>query len=232
MSPLRNTAILLGLSAGIALIQASPSIARDMPFGSTCSSNTTLDVLIASGGCNIGDKNFTGFMYDAASGSNPLASGINVSIGIGSGGDFYSVSFNANSPVSWSVAAPSISYKIAANTTSTDYLKTATGAFNSAIAGSTYNWTTTGTNSTGLCMGDMTINSCTGVGTNPNPLQYAFGVEESMITNKIDTISVNGVQSIQNTFTQQPVPGPLPILGAGAAFGFSRKLRSRIKASA
>ena len=27
------------------------------------------------------------------------------------------------------------------------------------------------------------------------------------------------------------VPGPLPILGAGAAFGFSRKLRGRIKAS-
>ena len=29
----------------------------------------------------------------------------------------------------------------------------------------------------------------------------------------------------------QQVPGPLPILGAGAAFGFSRKLRGRIKAS-
>lgn len=28
---------------------------------------------------------------------------------------------------------------------------------------------------------------------------------------------------------QQPVPGPLPILGAGAALGFSRKLRNRIK---
>jgi len=27
------------------------------------------------------------------------------------------------------------------------------------------------------------------------------------------------------------VPGPLPILGAGAAFGFSRKLRGRIKAA-
>ena len=26
-------------------------------------------------------------------------------------------------------------------------------------------------------------------------------------------------------------PGPLPLLGAGAAFGFSRKLRGRIKAS-
>ena len=31
-----------------------------------------------------------------------------------------------------------------------------------------------------------------------------------------------------NTFTQD-VPGPLPVLGAGAAFGFSRKLRSRVR---
>lgn len=35
----------------------------------------------------------------------------------------------------------------------------------------------------------------------------------------------NAVNGITQT------PGPLPILGAGAAFGFSRKLRSRIKAS-
>jgi hypothetical protein len=27
------------------------------------------------------------------------------------------------------------------------------------------------------------------------------------------------------------VPGPLPLLGAGMAFGFSRKLRKRISAS-
>jgi len=39
---------------------------------------------------------------------------------------------------------------------------------------------------------------------------------------------VAGIDKITNTFEQ--VPGPLPILGAGAAFGFSRKLRSRIKA--
>jgi hypothetical protein len=39
---------------------------------------------------------------------------------------------------------------------------------------------------------------------------------------------VAGIDKITNTFKQ--VPGPLPILGAGAAFGFSRKLRSRIKA--
>jgi hypothetical protein len=31
----------------------------------------------------------------------------------------------------------------------------------------------------------------------------------------------------QNTFTQRPVPGPLPLFGAGMAFGFSRRLRRR-----
>ena len=44
----------------------------------------------------------------------------------------------------------------------------------------------------------------------------------------------NAVQGITDTVTQkfddgETVPGPLPILGAAAAFGFSRKLRSRIK---
>ena len=33
----------------------------------------------------------------------------------------------------------------------------------------------------------------------------------------------------QATALSTPVPGPLPLLGAGAAFGFSRKLRKRIQ---
>jgi hypothetical protein len=41
------------------------------------------------------------------------------------------------------------------------------------------------------------------------------------------------VDNITNTFTQtnisNKVPGPLPLLGAGAAFGFSRRLRRRTK---
>jgi hypothetical protein len=39
------------------------------------------------------------------------------------------------------------------------------------------------------------------------------------------------ISSISNTFNQKKssVPGPLPLLGAGAAFGFSRRIRSRIK---
>jgi hypothetical protein len=43
-----------------------------------------------------------------------------------------------------------------------------------------------------------------------------------------DVYSGSGINSFQNTVQ---TPGPLPILGAGAAFRFSRKLRTRVKAS-
>ena len=47
------------------------------------------------------------------------------------------------------------------------------------------------------------------------------------------TVGTGGLlNSFNNTFTQTDVPGPLPVVGAGMAFGFSRKLRSRIKARA
>jgi hypothetical protein len=49
-------------------------------------------------------------------------------------------------------------------------------------------------------------------------------------------ISKDGPFSFTNTVVQaappSQVPGPLPLLGAGAAFGFSRKLRARIKTKA
>jgi hypothetical protein len=35
-----------------------------------------------------------------------------------------------------------------------------------------------------------------------------------------------------DTLTQTAVPGPLPVVGAAAAFGFSRRLRKRVKAMA
>ena len=39
------------------------------------------------------------------------------------------------------------------------------------------------------------------------------------------------IDTLENSFQQRTahVPGPLPLLGAGAAFGFSRRIRSRIK---
>lgn len=66
----------------------------------------------------------------------------------------------------------------------------------------------------------------------PGPTVYAS------LPNKYSTIyikdvynanALNTIDSVKNEL--RDVPGPLPILGAGAAFGFSRKLRGRIKAA-
>jgi hypothetical protein len=50
-------------------------------------------------------------------------------------------------------------------------------------------------------------------------------------------VTAGGVESVNfrvntNNAPTPAVPGPLPIFGAAAAFGFSRKVRNRIKAAA
>jgi hypothetical protein len=51
-------------------------------------------------------------------------------------------------------------------------------------------------------------------------------------------VSSGSINSIQNSYSQktffppeEEVPGPLPLLGAGAAFAFSRRLRTRVLAA-
>jgi len=63
-----------------------------------------------------------------------------------------------------------------------------------------------------------------------NGSSFSFGPNVSQIRVR-DTITAAGsYDNISNNFSQADrVPGPLPLLGAGAAFGFSRRIRSRIK---
>lgn len=44
--------------------------------------------------------------------------------------------------------------------------------------------------------------------------------------------SVTGITALVDQSQPDTVPGPLPLLGAGAAFGFSRRIRNRIKVAA
>jgi hypothetical protein len=74
---------------------------------------------------------------------------------------------------------------------------------------------------------------------NPAPVDYLFaaGVTSLNIEDIFLATGNSAVSTANNFFSQRTgggpdsVPGPLPILGAGMAFGFSRRLRSRIKAS-
>jgi hypothetical protein len=56
-------------------------------------------------------------------------------------------------------------------------------------------------------------------------VQDTFNVEQGSLESFINTFR------LQDRAPGDPVPGPLPLLGAGAAFGFSRRLRSRLLAA-
>ena len=76
--------------------------------------------------------------------------------------------------------------------------------------------------------GGPTLVSLDGAQVGPIPFQTP-----SPITVR-DTWNVTArdvLTNIKDTYTQQEVPGPLPLFGAGLAFGWSRKLRSRVRAA-
>jgi hypothetical protein len=82
----------------------------------------------------------------------------------------------------------------------------------------------------------------TGVTKNPGLSPHDGDADFSFTFQEINAISVTTpsvnpitltteLGTFQDVELQQKVPGPLPLLGVGAAFGYSRKLRKRIKTS-
>ena len=66
---------------------------------------------------------------------------------------------------------------------------------------------------------------------------FDSGLKSISVKNEY-SVTAGSINSFQNSYTQfenepptQRVPGPLPLLGAGAAFGFSRRLRTRVLAA-
>ena len=57
------------------------------------------------------------------------------------------------------------------------------------------------------------------------------GVNDIIFSSMTNYIYSSPMTYAQATLYTPPAPGPLPVLGAGAAFGFSRKLRKRIQES-
>ena len=83
---------------------------------------------------------------------------------------------------------------------------------------------------TGTCVNFSTLNTAsdpTSGGVSP---LVGFGSTVYVSDTYYTTSGTGQITGITNSF--QAAPGPLPVLGAGAAFGFSRKLRRRIKSVA
>lgn len=70
-------------------------------------------------------------------------------------------------------------------------------------------------------------------GTPDGPAIFAGDFKSVIVKDTITVNSTGSVFSVTNAWNQRkvaPVPGPLPILGAAAAFSFSRRMRRRIAA--
>jgi hypothetical protein len=183
---------------------------------------STLDPLAFS--CTQGNftftlNSFTGFIpTDSISFSNPSAS---------------EFTYSLNSDTPWMSGSKVLNYSVAP--VSPKLLKMYTSGMSSAGPNPKAG-TFTIVGAAGAAVSTVNNGSATSA-----ELSYAVPnvLTTDTFTATLDGISGNGIQSVQGyVMSSDPVPpssgvpGPLPILGAGAAFGFSRKLRNRIKAAA
>lgn len=217
---------LLGLvTIAAGSIAATPAHAGTEAPLTPCASSFLLSSILGSG-CSVEDINYH-FSSTAYSGSK-AASAINVTAGKADmAGLMTTISFQATAPgiLSWS-GMGSLVYTATVNTLSNRPIDMLSGQVGSSIMGTnlTASVTGTGTTSGGPCALSVPgITDCSLSGWNYDP-----NVDSTVVTTTWN-VTAGGMQNFTSTITQ--TPGPLPILGAGAAFGFSRKLRRRINAS-
>jgi hypothetical protein len=230
MRPFRNAAILLGLSAGVALAASTPAQAQFLGCGTT-SAGGFVSALPAS--CVIGDKlyTFSGTVDGVTLGTN--IHGFAQLTMAENGGAQHTLtlsSANGLQLVSGASSPAFFNYTITVNSGS-ETLKTWQTDTQGAIAPNDYvNTTAFSNDASGVS--PIALKYCLPSGgggpcsTGPN--DFVPGTTTTLVTHSI----TNEATTTGFTDTVVQTPGPLPILGAGAAFGFTRKLRNRIKAVA
>ena len=212
MQVFRNAAILLGLSAGMVFANGAPAHAAACLAGSQPFSYW---VGLGSAGCEVGDMRFSDFNFSGAVlGSDSVA--------VAEIPGLHTV--NAQSASSW-VGNGSYGYTATSLAQPIDQVSADT----TRAAGATYNGETSTTPAgSHNCLISQIIPNCQGAPFSPE-IAYAPPTPSVVVLN---SFTANSPGMIQYNNQLRQTPGPLAILGAGTAFGFSRKLRSRIKASA
>ena len=205
---LSKAALAAVLAAPVAF--SSPSLAQ-----SACApGGIAAYVALGSTGCTSGDKIYSNFSFTGFAGSTSLsvtdngpqhtfsASGLN--FGAGTAASYsYTVAIAPGNP-----NASFLSYRTSA--TDSDVL-------NPLVGTKTLTGTNGGTStSSNGAIGNVVSYSPTIGG----PVTFTGGI--NVTSGRIDVFTDTLAQQIQ------VVPGPLPILGAAAAFGYSRRLRKRL----
>ena len=228
---LKSAAVLLFASGTLSFVGTAPAHAGVCTTGNGTSTASFSLSLINSDPdltCIVGDKTYSNFSYTGFVSSDPAQNTVNMSES-GVGGLQHTIGMMNTS--GWTSAINTFNYTITV-TTGTNSLDQWAATGSSSILSSGFTSTVTATNSAPSPNPNGAVNAFTTVG---SPSTFTAGTLSSAFTNRFDVTS-QGFTSFDNSVNQRletsSVPGPLPILGAGAAFGFSRKLRSRIKAAA
>lgn len=210
-------AALFAAAGTFAFAGAAPANAAACPSGSPSLGSLTAGFNCTLGGFTFTFNSFSGFSnLDTISFSNP-------------GGTQFNYSIQKDIP--WVAGTKTLSYSVAAPSGKvlTDYTALPASAVFGAKTGQ---FTVLG--AAGSAIGKTRDNTNTmGFATYTGTLPTS-----DTFTATLDNLSGLGIETLQSSYvvTNAPptpaVPGPLPIFGAAAAFGFSRKVRNRIKAAA
>ena len=212
-------AALVGAALSSPLIATSPSRAANCPT----SSSLTYTVVSASGfSCTLGEFTFKNFIF-----STTNLPGGNTGFTLGT---FQWANFPANyhslqiQGLQFSGTTASGTYKYDIDTGTTKLESFSTGS--TVLGGSSPTVTKTLSDGTNTVTSTNGASSGTYTYTTPAAGTYTF---TSVITPSDKVIT--GTNDIYTHLPADSVPGPLPIVGAGIAFNFSRKLRMRMSSS-
>jgi hypothetical protein len=228
---LKASTALLFAAGTLAFVGAAPAHAGTCPGDGTNNGTFNLSLIDTDPSltCTIGDKTYSNFSYTGFVTTVPANNVVTISES-GMGGLQHTIGMM--NTTGWTSASNTFNYTVSiASGPNTFDLWAATGS--SSIIMSGFDSTVTATNSTPSPNPNMVSGAFS---TAMSPSTFTNGTTTSAFTNTFN-VTNNAFTSFDNSIVQKSpptgsVPGPLPLLGAGAAFGFSRRIRSRIKAAA
>ena len=228
---LKTAAALLFAAGTLSFVGTAPAHAIQICTGNgTSTASFSLTFLGSNPNltCTVGDLTYSNFSITGFTASDSAQNDVSMSES-GVGGLQHTIGMSNTS--GWTSATSTFNYTVA-RASGTNVFDQWAAVGSSVIIGSGFVSTVTATNSSPSPNPNGAINAFSTFG---SPSTFNSNTISSAFTNTF-TVRSNAFTSFSNAMTQQAstptpssVPGPLPILGLAAAFGFSRKLRKRIK---